>query len=904
MEINEIKQHLSITTVLSNYNLKADKNGMLLCPFHEDKTASMKIYEPTNTFHCFSCGASGDQIEFIQKKEQLTKHKAIMKAKKLTGNLEIAGKNQNYSLVNNHSSIINKIFGTFKNALQSPMSKKAQGYFKNRHLDFKKIEAGYNSGQFHHRGALSDEDFQACVNAGLLIPNKNGNTVFAKDCVIFPLKNKASEIVSLYGRSIINNSKSKHYYLKTRSGLYPEYPKPETEILILTESIIDAATLQLSINSEQFTILSCYGTNGLTAEHKKAISELPNLKEIIFFFDGDKSGKDAVKKYAKELQIFNNQYSISNVQVPENEDINSLLDGHDQGIFTHLIYKRKLLTKTEEPKAIINQQSSIINPKKPKETSNRQLVTGNPDYITLTTNDLQMTVLGGINMQQLDRLRITLKITARSQEPKANSQNSVRNNIDLYNIDQIDRFVSKASEKLEIGTSVLNRSISELTDKLEGYRMSKIESLKLQRPQKRILTEQRKRKLIKYLSEPKLLERTNRDIGKSGIIGEENNRLLMYLIFTSRLRENPLHIISLGGSGTGKTYLQEKISELIPENYKKEITILSENAFYYFDKTELKNKLVLIEDMDGAEAVLYPLRELQSKKKISKTVPLKDSKGNLKTITLNVEGPICLAGTTTRERLYEDNANRSILIYLDNSKQHNEKIMDYQRTLSAGKIDTKKETEIKEFFKDIQTILRPVKVINPFAEMLKIPDHVFKPLRTNSHYLAFIETVTFYHQYQRKLKTNPETGEKYILTKIEDIEEANNLIKDVLLAKSDELTKVVRDFFERVKRWLKANNKQSFFTKTIREEFRMSSSSCNRYILELLRNNYIQISGGNKYRKGYEYEVLKHKEYEQLKSKTSNVLDEILEKIKSQYPGSPQYPKPDLGYLKNNQSNC
>ena len=88
--------------------------------------------------------------------------------------------------------------------------------------------------------------------------------------------------------------------------------------------------------------------------------------------------------------------------------------------------------------------------------------------------------------------------------------------------------------------------------------------------------------------------------------------------------------------------------------------------------------------MDGAENVLYPLRELQSKRKISKTIPIKDSKGNLKTITLKVEGPICLAGTTTREKLYEDNANRSLLIYLDSSKQHKEQIMDYQRAESAG----------------------------------------------------------------------------------------------------------------------------------------------------------------------------------------------------------------------------
>jgi hypothetical protein len=92
----------------------------------------------------------------------------------------------------------------------------------------------------------------------------------------------------------------------------------------------------------------------------------------------------------------------------------------------------------------------------------------------------------------------------------------------------------------------------------------------------------------------------------------------------------------------------------------------------------MHHKLVLIEDMDGAEAVLYPIRQLQTKRSISRTIPVKDSKGNLKTVSLHVEGPICLAGTTTKERLYEDNANRSLLIYVDGSPEHRERIMEYQ----------------------------------------------------------------------------------------------------------------------------------------------------------------------------------------------------------------------------------
>ena len=85
MEVQEIKSRLSIFTVLNHYNLKPDRHQMLKCPFHEDDQPSLKIYTETNTFNCFGCNANGDAIEFIQKKENLSKHKALVKASELCG---------------------------------------------------------------------------------------------------------------------------------------------------------------------------------------------------------------------------------------------------------------------------------------------------------------------------------------------------------------------------------------------------------------------------------------------------------------------------------------------------------------------------------------------------------------------------------------------------------------------------------------------------------------------------------------------------------------------------------------------------------------------------------------------------------------------------------------------------
>jgi hypothetical protein len=239
-----------------------------------------------------------------------------------------------------------------------------------------------------------------------------------------------------------------------------------------------------------------------------------------------------------------------------------------------------------------------------------KLNTQNPESITYQTEELNFTILGGIRIDGLDRLRVTLKIAVIERKYKHYLNNpeladlAIRHSIDLYNDTQVEKLIRKTAERLEVGSSAIAKSLSDLINQLEEYRLLRIEEIEKKAEIKKVLTPEEVRAAQAFLTETNLLERTNEAIGKSGLIGEELNRLLMYLIFTSRKREHPLHIISLGNSGTGKTYLQEKVSELIPEEDKLEITVLSENAFYYFGQRELQHKLILIEDLDGAENVL------------------------------------------------------------------------------------------------------------------------------------------------------------------------------------------------------------------------------------------------------------------------------------------------------------
>ena len=424
--------------------------------------------------------------------------------------------------------------------------------------------------------------------------------------------------------------------------------------------------------------------------------------------------------------------------------------------------------------------------------------------------------------------------------------------------------------------------MQELTHELENYRFLLLEKeQQAAAPKYKELTASEEKEAIAFLKKRELLSLTNEYIGKSGVIGEVNNRLLMYLIFTSRKTNNPLHCISLGSSGVGKTHLQSKVAELIPEEDKVEITVLSANAFYYFNRTELQNKLILIEDLDGAESVLYPLRELQSKKRITKTVVHKDSKGTTKTIHLTVEGPVSVAGCTTQESIYEDNSNRSFLLYIDESSEQDKRIMDYQKLISAGKVNEDEEYKNKELLKNVQRVLKPIKVINPYAEYLELPQSVFKPRRTNSHYLQFIEAITFYKQYQREQQVNEETGEVFIETTIEDIQEANELIQEVLLRKSDLLNGACRSFFEMLKAYLKANNQTTFTNAEVRRTLRINPSNQKRYMVQLQLAELVQRAKGDK-RKGYVYEVVNYEDYQTTNKQIETVLNTTLQQLEVQ----------------------
>jgi len=891
MEIQEIKQRLSIETVLKHYGLQANRNYMLKCPFHEEKDPSLKIYPNTNTFNCFGCKANGDAIEFIQLKEKCNKHEALTKATSMitpTETKPLPTHPQAGPPTSREEKIqlLTKLFGYFRGAINN--SKPSRNYItQTRRLELF-LDIGYNSAQFHHGQRRDETLINECVKYGMLTPtqsktkagNSTGYYVFGKNCIVFPLKDKEQNITGLYFRSIEENTDNKHYYLKDREGLYPGYLKHETTRLILTEAIIDAATLlQLPFITEKYEVLSCYGTNGFTAEHKEAIKELANLQEIIIFFDGDKTGITAAEKLAKEMQQLNDKLTIKIVNTPEGEDVNSLSIGHESEIFTHLL-------ETAQPIFILSEVSENTEPvKEPKPTTATKLITTNPEQLIYETPELKITIWGGIEKENLSRLKISMHIKS-----KTNKYKSFRDDVNLYSHGNTQKLIQNISETLEVSTTTIIKTITELTEELEAYRLEERTVMaKALKPKLYEMSEEEKQAAQSFLKNKGLDKRTLELIQQSGLIGEEKNGLLLYFLYTSRLMDEPLHAIIFGKSGSGKTYLQTKISECLPEESVRTITSLTENTLYYSAKDFWKHKVLLIEDLEGVYNAFLPLREFMSKQSITKLTTDKDAKGNNIQKLLTVEGPICVSGATTQGNIYEDNANRSFLLHIDESSNHLNQVMEYQRKIQAGIVNETEQQAAKLLLRNAQRLLRKIKVINPYATDLRIPDCVFKKLRTNMHYLKLIEIITFYNQYQRKWRRvaadNNNSNEFYIETSIEDIELANWLVKDNLLRKSDELNEDTRYFFESLKELTaqKPKETQTFYAKEIRQHFRMNPMKTNRYLHQLESRGYINRTGGNR-KTGYEYEILAWEEYELLKSNI-DILDNIVVQIRAKNNG-------------------
>ena len=499
----------------------------------------------------------------------------------------------------------------------------------------------------------------------------------------------------------------------------------------------------------------------------------------------------------------------------------------------------------------------------------------NPHFITYTDEIFTVDVLGGVDVLQIEKMICTLRISHKNYPP-------LRSTLDLNNDREVDKLIRTLCDKWNLTLMEVSKQVNHMICQLETY---KLERLRYPQGKEKDFTmeEAEQQNAKKYLLHKNLIFNLQNDLQKIGILGENENALILFLAMASHKSNNPFSVLCLAKSGIGKSYLLQKLSECMPKKTFSFHTQISENALYYFDSKQIDGKVLFIEDLEFTNQMLNPLATLQTQGKLIKTRATKDKDGMIHSTTFEVKGKLCLVACAYSEKNYEQLSLPFLCLHLNHSQTQDINVMEYQKKCKAGLIN---QSEIAATQRQLQCILASLEhanIINPFATLIDLPEDLPHPRKTLLLLLNFIETITFFNQFQREKLVNENTAEVFIKTHPDDIELAFKLLKNSLFRRADELNTTARGFYNWLKNYLTEAKTNQFTALDIRRAKRINPRTLNRYLQELTLFNYIQITGGNKYREGYQYKITNLDEDNSLNSSIENALKTTIDKIKAEY---------------------
>jgi hypothetical protein len=262
-----------------------------------------------------------------------------------------------------------------------------------------------------------------------------------------------------------------------------------------------------------------------------------------------------------------------------------------------------------------------------------------------------------------------------------------------------------------------------------------------------------------------------------------------------------LAIAIQSASSAGKTATMDAILAFIPPEEVEKYTAMTGKSLFYMNATNLKHKVLGIVEEEGAEGATYPLKLLVSEGELNIASTGKDPRtGKLTVERYQVEGPVALILTTTSIDMDEELRNRCIILTVDESRSQTRAIHLLQREAETlhGWRRQKQRAAIQARQQNMQRLLEPIQVVNPFAQRLTFLDTKLRTRRDQKKYLALIRAIALLHQYQRPLLEDEHNGRKvpYIEATLADIAVANRLINATLGRCLDELTPQTRRFLE------------------------------------------------------------------------------------------------------------
>ena len=817
-ELENIK-HLHLPDILQNYGINLKPNGskesfQCLCPFHADKNPSLHINRKNGKWlwNCFGCRSSGNVLDFVIKYEKLSFADAYTKLSEGRGRKD-EGRNYKATATTeakevfsfNLQEILKQVVKHYHETFTE--DKRGLEYLAGRGLKdaeiYKTFNIGFVNGSLKKTLPEYDDNelTRALISLGVL--NAKGNEHFY-NCVVFPIYDENNCIVGMYGRSMLANNQSHLYLPGEHKGVFNWHAIKASNEIVLTESIIDALSCYVS---GVRNVIPLYGVNGLTEEHLRLFRE-HRTEKISLCFDNDTAGQEARGRIKEKIEPLG--IEVKDVFLPaEFKDTNEAL----QKGFAVEEFKKLFL-----PFTIHSSSFTVV-----RTDESIQINFGARKYR-----------IKGLSNKNLEHLRVNIKI----QYGEAYHLDT----LDLYSSKSRAAFINQARKLMQVKeeelTKELNRIIGEL-EKLQGQGTAETKN-----EGRGAMDEKDKEQATTCLKSKTLIEDIKKDLEYVGYVGEEANKVLGYLVSISRKLEEPLSCVIISQSSAGKSVLAETIEKLVPPEECLMFSRITPQALYYMDKDALKRKLLIIEERCGAEGADYSIRTLQSKKKLTQAVPIKDpNTGKIRTVSFEVEGPVAYIETTTKPRINEENATRCFELYLDESKEQTSRIHEAQReskTLDGLNNKYKREfVTIKH--QNMQRCLREIKVVNPFAHLLDFPVEWLRTRRDHLRFLNLIEVVTFLYQHQREInKSN--TGQEYIESSVEDYSIAYNLAKEVLGESFTELKKPQRELLFKIEEML--NEKDEVGRREIRERVGLGDRRLRDLLTELVELEYLEVCEG------------------------------------------------------------
>jgi len=457
-------------------------------------------------------------------------------------------------------------------------------------------------------------------------------------------------------------------------------------------------------------------------------------------------------------------------------------DDDDDEVLAELLEAEQELDEDEaDPLPVIRTASPV--PPAPQELE----ATVGDDEIVVTLGNRRYRVRGMAKNLTLDLLRVNVLVN--------NDQGMHVDTFDVYSAKHRKSFQEQAAAELHVEEAVIKRDLGRVLLKLEEVQDAKQQAAQKPKDVLPEMTAAERDAALALLHDPNLLDRVADAVS---VVGERTNKVMGYLACVSRKLDTPLAVIVQSTSAAGKSTLMEAVLALLPPEDIIKFSAMTGQSLYYMGGGSLKNKVLAIIEEEGAARAGYALKLLLSEGELRIASTGKDAAntGRMVTQEYRVEGPTTLFLTTTSIHVDEELLNRCIVLSVDEDREQTRAIhrLQRQRQTFDGMLTAQAHQEIIALHRNAQRLLRPLLVVNPFAEKLTFADTQTRTRRDHAKYLTLIRAVTFLHQHQRPIRTAEVQGQKveYIEVTVEDIERTNNLAHEVLGRSLDELPQQTR----------------------------------------------------------------------------------------------------------------